>query len=146
MINETIKEFIKKGYAQKLSDKKDKSLSPKTNCIPHSGVTNITKPKKLRMVFDAASKFSDISLNHHLLKSPDLLNSVIGILMSLREGQYVITGHIEAMYLKIKVLKEDIGFMRFLWRENFDFSNDGYIMYVRISLIKLTCPVVPTAS
>ena len=63
MYTETMKEYIKKGYARKLSDKKANTISPRTNYIPHHSVTNINKPNKLRIVFDAAAKFSNTSLN-----------------------------------------------------------------------------------
>ena len=64
-----MKEYIKKGYARKLSDKEANTISPRTNHIPHHSVTSINKPNKLRIVFDAAAKFSNTSLNQHLLKS-----------------------------------------------------------------------------
>ena len=132
MYTETMKEYIKKGYARKLSDKKANTVSPRTNYIPHHSVTNINKPNKLRIVFDAAAKFSNTSLNQHLLKGPDLLNSLVGILLRFREGQYAIIGDIEAMYHQVKVLKEDTDSLRFLWRENFNASIDEYIMCVHI--------------
>ena len=95
-------------------------------------MANINKPNKLRIAFDAAAKFSNTSLNEHLLKGPDLLNSLVGILLRFREGQYAIIGDIEAMYHQVKVLKEDTDSLRFLWRENFNASVDEYIMCVHI--------------
>ena len=127
-----MKEYIKNGYARKLSDYEANTISPRTNYIPDHSVTSINKPNKLRIVFDAAANFSNKFLNQHLLKSPDLLNSLIGIILRFREGQYAIIGDIEAMYYDIKVLKEDIDSLRFLWREKFNTSIDEYIMCVHI--------------
>ena len=115
-----IKEYIKKGYARKLSDKEANTISPRTNYIPHHSVTNINKPNKLRILFYAAAKFSNTSLNQHLLKGPDFLNSPMSILLRFRDGQYAIIGDIEAMYHQVKILKEDTDSLRFLWRENFN--------------------------
>ena len=123
-----MKEYIKKGYARKLKDKEANTISPRTNYIPHHSVANINKPNKLRIVFDAATMFSNTCLNQHLLKGPDFLNSLIGILLRYREGQYAIIGDIEAMYHQVKVLKEDTDSLRFLWRENFSASIDEYII------------------
>ena len=132
MYTETMTDNIKKGYPRKLSYKEANTISPRTNYITHHCVTNINKPNKLRIVFDAAAKFSNTSLNQHLLKGPDLLNSLVGILLRFREGQYAIIGDIEAMYHQVKVLKEDTDSLRFLWRENFNASIDEYILCVHI--------------
>ena len=127
-----MKEYIKKGYSRKLCDKEANTISPRTNYIPHNSVTNINKPNKLRIVFDTAAKFSNTSLNQHLLNGPDLLNSLIGILLRFREGQYALIGDIETMYHQVKVLKEDTDSLRFLWHENFNASIDEYIMRLHI--------------
>ena len=82
MYTEMMKEYIEKGYARKLSDKEANTISPRANYIPHHSVKNISvKPYKLHIVFDAAAKFSNTSLNQHLVKGPDLLNNLIGILL-----------------------------------------------------------------
>ena len=46
--------------------------------MPH-GVTNVNKPGKVRVVFDAAAQFDKRSLSEKLLKGPDYLNTLIGI-------------------------------------------------------------------
>ena len=69
---ETMKKYIKKGYTWKLSHKEANTISPRINYIPHHNVTNINKFNKLCIAFDAAPKFSNTSLNQHLLKGPDL--------------------------------------------------------------------------
>ena len=114
MYTEMMKEYIEKGYAWKLSDKEVNTISPRANYIPHHSVKNINKPYKLHTVFDAAVKFSNTSLNQHLVEGTDLLNSFIGILRRFREGQYAKIGDTEAMYHLVKVLKEDTDFLRFL--------------------------------
>ena len=109
-----MKKYIKKGYARKLSDKEANTISPRTNYVPHHSVTKINKLNKLRIAFDAAAKFSNTSLNQHLLKGPNILNSLIGILLRFREDQYAIIGDIEAMHHQVKVLKDDTDSLRFL--------------------------------
>ena len=90
MYTEIMKDYIKKGYARNLSDKDVNTFSPWTNYIPTHSMTNVNKPNKLCIAFDAAANFSNTSLNQHLLKGPDLLNSLIGILPRFREGEYAI--------------------------------------------------------
>ena len=61
---------------------KSKNVTPFTNYVPHHGIVNITKPGKVRVVFDAAAEFQNNSLNKNLLKCPDCLNSFVGILLT----------------------------------------------------------------
>ena len=126
-----MKEYIKKGHARKLSDKEGNTISTRTNYNPHHSVANFNKPIKLCIIFDAAAKFSNTSLNQQLVKGPHLLNSLIGILLRFREGQCAIIDDIEAMYHQVQgCLKEGTDSLRFLWRENFNPSIDEYIISV----------------
>ena len=52
-----------------------------TNYVPHHGVSNVNKPGKVRVVFDAAAQFHKTCLNEKLFKGPDYLNKLIGILL-----------------------------------------------------------------
>ena len=77
----TVKDYISKGHPVILSPDEAKDRSPVTNYVPHHGVTNVNKPGKVRVVFDAAAQFDKISLNEKLLKGPDYLNMLIGIFL-----------------------------------------------------------------
>ncbi|XP_023948869.2 uncharacterized protein LOC112053624 [Bicyclus anynana] len=95
----------------------DLSPSPRTWYLPHFGVDNPHK-QKLRLVFDAAAKCHNLSLNDYLLTGPDLLVSLLGIMMRFREHKIGIMGDIKDMFLRIKILPEDQDALRFLWRDN----------------------------
>ena len=58
-------------------------------------VLNHRKPDKVRLFLDAGAKFKGISLNDDLLKGPDLLNSLITILILFHLGQYAVISDIE---------------------------------------------------
>ena len=42
------------------------------------------KPEKFRIVFDVAAEYNGNSLNMALLTGPDLLNSLVGVLLQFR--------------------------------------------------------------
>ena len=75
-----INRFIQNRYAEKVDDVERSRIW----FLPHFGVTNPTKPGKLRLVFDAAAKISGISLNDQLDAGIDLLQSLPGVLLRFR--------------------------------------------------------------
>ena len=78
---QTINEYINNGHAKKLTEEESKTLASITNYIPHDGVTNVNKPGKVKIVYDAVAKFNNTSLKKNLLKGPDLLNNLIGTVL-----------------------------------------------------------------
>ena len=129
---ETVNQYIEKGHATKLTDDTASQTSDITNYIPHHAVTNPNKPGKIRVVFDAAAKHKGTSLNDKLLKGPDLLNSLIGLLIRFRKGKYAVIADIEQMFHQIFVLEKDRDALRFLWRDTPSGKIDDYIMNVHL--------------
>ena len=98
-----IEEYITLGHVKKLSDAEAKSLSEKTNYIPHHFVLEPNKPGKIRIVFDASSKFNGSSLNDSLLPGPNLLNNLVVVLSRFRRGQVAVISDIEKMNHRIQL-------------------------------------------
>ena len=48
-------------------------------------MVNPNKPNKVRVVFDCAAGYSNVSLNDNLMRGPDLMNSLIGVLTRFRK-------------------------------------------------------------
>ena len=105
--------LIELGYAKKVKREKN---GTRVWYLPHFGVKNVNKPGKLRLVFDAAAKTAGKSFNDLLLTGPDLLKSLLGVLMRHREFYYAVKGDYKDMYLVIKIRKEDQDAQRFLYR------------------------------
>ena len=95
---ETIDQYISKGFARKLTQNENRNTSDIANFAPHHCVLNPKKLDKVRRVFDAGAKFKRISLNDNLLNGPDLLNSLITILIPFRLGQNAVIADIEQMF------------------------------------------------
>lgn len=62
--------------------------------------------------------FGGTSLNKELLQGPDLTNTLIGVLLRFRQGPIAFMLDIEGMFHQVRVAKEDVSFLRFLWWQN----------------------------
>ncbi|XP_064635241.1 uncharacterized protein LOC135492615 [Lineus longissimus] len=116
LYTETLEGYVSKCFARKLSEEEAVHRSPKTWYIPHHGVTNVNKPGKIRVVFDAAATCQGISLNDTLMTGPDLLNSLFGVLQRFRVYKIAISADIEAMFHQVRVPSHDADALRFLWK------------------------------
>ena len=86
--------------------------------LPHHPVENPNKPCKVRRVKNAASKFRGQSLNTNLFTGPDLLNSLLGVLMRFRANQIAVLADIEGMFMQIAINQTDQSALRFLWKND----------------------------
>ena len=84
--------YVSKSHAVKLTEEKSTNATPITNYVPHHGVVNINKPRKVRVVFDAAAEFQKNSLNKNLLKGSDYPS----------RDKFAVMTDIEQMYHHVK--------------------------------------------
>ena len=111
---DAMNDYIEKGHTSKLPQKARKEQNEIINYIPHQVVTNINKPGKIRVVFDAGARYENTSLNEKLYKGPNLLNSLVGTLLRFRQGKYSVVADIEKMFHQVKVEEKDRDALRFL--------------------------------
>ena len=104
--------LLESGYAEITKRTPNKKLW----YLPHFGVSNVNKPGRVRLVFDAAAKTKSISFNDFLLAGPDLLKNLLGVFMRFREYAIAFKGGLKDMFLKIKIRENDQDAQRFLWR------------------------------
>lgn len=117
-LQRTIDTDLEKGYAKKLIPEEAKNPVRHQWFLPHHPVVNLNKPGKVRRVCNAATTYGNISLNDHLLTGPDLLNSLVGVLMRFREERVALCADIEVMFSQVAVPPQDQVALRFLWRED----------------------------
>ena len=115
----TLDADLEKGYVVKVHD--SESLTDNVSFLPHHPVTNEKKLGKVRRVANASSIFQGQSLNSNLLKGPDLLSNLTGVIMRFRENRIPLCADIEQMFMQVKVDPKDRPYLRFLW------NNSGHI-------------------
>ncbi|XP_059049478.1 uncharacterized protein LOC131844582 [Achroia grisella] len=130
LYKQNIEAYVEKGYAEECVVDDGILSNSRLWYLPHFGVTNPNKPGKLRIVHDASAKSSGVSLNSLLLPGPDLLQSLVGILIRFREGQVALTGDIREMFPQIKIREADRNCQRYLWRPD---GPDGQVREFRMS-------------
>ena len=69
------------------------------------------------MVFDDAASYKGTSLNDQLVAGPDLLNSLVGVIMRFRLHDVAMIADIETMFFQVQVIEKDQPSLRFLWRD-----------------------------
>ena len=126
-----IDEYCAKDYARVLSAEEEKRTTERAWYLPHFAVTNPNKPGKIRLVFDAAAKSRGVSLNDRLLKSPDLYNSLVGILSIFRERPIAMCGDLREICHQIRIREEDRGSQRFLNRN----QQTGELLTLQIEVL-----------
>lgn len=94
--------------------------------LPHRPVIRENSlTTKIRPVFDASAKgFNDVSLNDCMETGPNLIPSLVEILLRFRRWKFGLTSDITKAFLQIQVIKEDRDVHRFLW----DIRNQTRVM------------------
>ncbi|XP_070855251.1 uncharacterized protein [Drosophila suzukii] len=81
---------------------------------------NTNKPIRVRLVWDAAAQSGGQPLNDFRHAGPDLLKSLVDLLISFRTGKVAFIGDIAEMFHQIRVKPEDAHVQRFLWYDQDD--------------------------
>jgi hypothetical protein len=110
-------EYIRLGHARLMTAEEAKERTNKTWYLPHHGVVSENSTTtKVRIVFDGAAEYDGTSLNKKLLRGPNYLVSLIGVLLRFRRNKIPVSGDIVKMFHQVKVAKEDREAFRFLYR------------------------------
>ena len=93
-------------------------------------------------MFDAAASYKGTSLNDQLVTGPDLLNTLVGVIMRFRLHVVAMIADIETMFFQGLVIEKDQPSLRFLWRgSNRDLLPDVYQMQAMIFGAKSSPPL-----
>ena len=107
-----------------------KNITKQKWFFPHYELVNPNKPGRVRRKSNAAAKSNGVCLNDKLLREPDSLGSLLGILLRCREKPVVLMADIESMFMQVGVRAQDRRYLRFLWT-NHEFEEPEVYEYQR---------------
>lgn len=113
---EFVEKILSKGHASPVPQEEVTSENQigKVCYLPHFGVYHPKKPTQIRVVFDSSAEFKGVSLNKELLSGPDMMNSLLGVLIRFRTENTVVMCDIEQMFHSFYVNPSDRDFLCFL--------------------------------
>ncbi len=105
-------------HARKLTKAEiDACPNGRTWYCPHHPVFNPNKPGKCRVVFDLSAEYKGVCLNDVLMRGPDLLTNLIGILLRFRQHRVAVVANVGKMFHRVRVRPSDGPAFRFIWRD-----------------------------
>ena len=128
---DVIDTYLAKGYAKQIPT--ETPASDKTWYLPHHPVIHPFKAK-IRVVFDCAAEYCNTSLNHKLVRGPDLMNSLISVLLKFRKEPIALVADVEQMFHQVFVNPEDREALRFLWWPDGDLDKEPVLHQMTVHI------------
>ena len=115
---EQIQDMIDRGVARKLTKSELEAYDGPIHYVSHHEVVRPdSKSTPVRIVFNTSAKYMGHALNEYWAKGPDLLNSLLGVLIRFRENEVALIGDIKKMYHSVGTTQLEQHTHRFLWRD-----------------------------
>ena len=102
------------NWAETILDAELNLNNGNVNYVPHTGVYHPKKPGKICVVFDCSTEFEGVSINDYMLRGPNLMGGLIGVLCRCCLEEVALVADIKAMFRQFLVCKGDSDFFRFL--------------------------------
>ncbi|XP_038055192.1 uncharacterized protein LOC119727399 [Patiria miniata] len=113
-----IKDMLNRGVAREMSRDEMASYEGPVHYISHHEVLKPeSKSTPVRIVFNSSANYKGHILNDYWAKGPDVMNSLLGVLLRFRENEVALVGDIRKMYHSIFTTMKDQHCHRFLWRD-----------------------------
>ena len=89
----------------------------------------VTSQAKKQIVYHGKAKFKGVCVNDAILSGPDLLNSLVGILMCFRFGEFALMADVTKCYFQIGLPEAQKDLFRILWYENDDVEHGRIVPF-----------------
>ncbi|XP_003741882.1 uncharacterized protein LOC100901297 [Galendromus occidentalis] len=115
-LDEEMKKYIERGYAEIAEPKKPNELVHYLPLLPVIKRNSDAEIVKVRVVKDAGARRRDeAALNDVLICGDNLLPDVVQVLLRFRQGDIAIVSDIEKAFLQYKIHPDHRTFLRFFW-------------------------------
>ena len=117
MYSQQMDDLLQRNFARKLTDQEMAQYHGPVYYLPHHGIYKATSASTpLRIVCNSSATFKGNRINDFWAKGPDVLNSLLGVLLRFREERVAIQGDISKMYNSVLLGVVEQHTHRFLWR------------------------------
>ena len=95
-------------------------LNPSNECwyLPLFGIYHPQKKDRIQGVFDSSTTVCGLSLSKVLMTGPDLMDTLLGVLLRFRKEAFALMADIEQMFYCFKVIPDHRKYLRFIWHED----------------------------
>ena len=139
IVNDEVQKLLEQDFVMKVPTEELDHSQPEWY-LPLQAVFTPERTTKVRLVFDASSKGHDgLSLNDHLEKGPNYINSLPNVLMARRWN----SGDIRKMFNQVLVHPDDQVFHRFLWRSD-ESETPSVFQWLRLNFGDKPAPDIAT--
>ena len=116
--SKAMNESLDLGHVRQLTTTEVAAGTPgRTWYNPCHPVINPNKPEKCRIVFDLSAIFEGVSINSKMLKGPNMLSNLVGVMLRFRRHRVALVADITKMFHQVLVRPEDASAYRYFWRE-----------------------------
>lgn len=113
-----IEEYQELGHCREVKEDEDPP-GLQTYYLPHHCILKPSSSStKLRVVFDATAKASDLSLNDVLMTGPNNQSDLFSIVLRFRTHAYVFSVDVSKMYRQILIDPSQTQYQRIFWRNH----------------------------
>ena len=112
-VTDSIEDNLFNGHAVKVSST---PLQAPVWFLPYHPVRHPRKPEKIRLVYNAATRYNGVAINDVLLKGPDLTTQLLAVMLRFCERRIGVTADISKMFYQVLDREGDRPMFRFLWR------------------------------
>ena len=133
MYSQQMETVLNRGYAERVPIDELNSEN-RLWFILHHPVVDPNKPGKVRMEYDCAPRSHGVSLNERLMKVPNLVNRLVGVLLRFRKCKIAIVADIESIFYQVRCTPKDLDSLRFLWWPGGNLSAEAVSYRMKVHL------------